>query len=355
MVWSLKNAADKAYVNLSGSGKIGPKAVLAPVEVTVVATSKDGLAKDEHTITVYPKSEGQLVLMDAQGSYVTKTTQTLDINKMSAITLGAYTYGGSEEAVQWSYKLSKNATATEENGRLTIQMTGAGSMNVTAIAADGRKAVVTIKDAKLASGVTISQKKTGATGDLEMASGMSLDLQAKAADAASQKVAWSITEGSEYATITSSGTVKAVKDLTSAKTVKVKATATDGSNAAGETTITIRPLAQGVQVYTEEGGRMLFSVRSTPSWWVRSNTTLEWDLSTQGSTIDLNSHVYPYYGDGEETAERNAMQGVTWKSSSPKIADVVDGQVVIYKTGTVTITATANDGSKQKVSGGSPS
>lgn len=198
--------------------------------------------------------------------------------------------------------------------------------------------------------MTISQKKTGATGDLEMASGMSLDLQAKAADAASQKVAWSITEGSEYATITSSGMVKAVKDLTSAKTVKVKATATDGSNAAGEMTITIRPLAQGVQVYTEEGGRMLFSVRSTPSWWVRSNTTLEWDLSTQGSTIDLNSHVYPYYGDGEETADRNAMQGVTWKSSSPKIADVVDGQVVIYKTGTVTITATANDGSKQKVS-----
>lgn len=144
VVWSLKNAADKAYVNLSGSGKISPKAVLAPVEVTVVATSKDGLAKDEHTITVYPKSEGQLVLMDAQGSYVTKTTQTLDINKMSSITLGAYTYGGSEEAVQWSYKLSKNATATEENGRLTIQMTGAGSMGVTAIAADGRKAVVTI-------------------------------------------------------------------------------------------------------------------------------------------------------------------------------------------------------------------
>lgn len=92
----------------------------------------------------YPKSEGQLVLMDAQGSYVTKTTQTLDINKMSSITLGAYTYGGSEEAVQWSYKLGKNATATEENGRLTIQMTGAGSMGVTAIAADGRKAVVTI-------------------------------------------------------------------------------------------------------------------------------------------------------------------------------------------------------------------
>lgn len=45
----------------------------------------------------------------------------------------------------------------------------------------------------------------------------------------------------------------------------------------------------------------------------------------------------------------NAIQGVVWKSSSSKIASVDEnGLVTCHKTGTVTITATAKDGSGKK-------
>lgn len=117
-----------------------------------------------------------------------------------------------------------------------------------------------------------------------------------------------------------------------------------------EIKVTVRPIAQGVQVYSETGGQMLFSFR-TQNWWIRSNTTLKWDLSTQADTIAMNARVYPYYG---EDNARNAMQKVNWKSSAPKIAEVVkdaEGNVSlkIHKTGSATITATAVDGSGQKV------
>ena len=229
-------------------------------------------------------------------------------------------------------------------------MLSAGSITVTAKADDGRKATVTIKGVKLAQGIEISQKKTGITEGMEVASGKSLDLEATLTDAASKKVTWSIAEGNAYATISNSGKFAAAKDLTSSHKVVVKAVAADGSNVEDTMEIMVRPIAQGVQVYSEAGGRMQFSFR-TQKWWVRSNTTLNWDLSTQADTIAMAAHVYPYYGDDDA---KNAMQSVTWKSSAPKIAEFVEDEegnvsLKLHKTGSVTVTAIAADGSGQKM------
>ena len=77
------------------------------------------------------------------------------------------------------------------------------------------------------------------------------------------------------------------------------------------------------------------------------DTTLNWDLSAQPDTIELKAQVFPCYP-GEDG--RNAIQNVTWKSSSPKVADFeADGVLKIKKTGSTTITVTAADGSNQKV------
>ena len=350
VVWSLKDPNDKNYVNLTAAGKITPKAVLAPVDVTVVAASKDGMAKDEHTIRILPKDTAQLVIRSGD-AYVTKTTQVLDVNKMESITLSAHTYG--EEGlteVEWSPLTAKGAILTkQEDGSLMVQMTAAASVNITAKAADGRKATVTVKGVKLASSVEIAQKKTGITEGLELASGQSLDLEAKLTDAAGKKVTWSMARGGEYAAVSNSGKLTAAKDLTRARTVAVRAEAEGG--AWDEMEVTLRPIARGVQIYSESGGRMLFSVR-TQSWWVRSNTTLNWDPNIQGETISLNAHVYPYYGEDDS---KNAAQAVTWTSSAPKVARIetdADGGVrlVCVGTGSATITATAADGSKVKVS-----
>ena len=66
----------------------------------------------------------------------------------------------------------------------------------------------------------------------------------------------------------------------------------------------------------------------------------------------MDARVYPYYG---EDSTRNAMLAVTWKSSAPKIAEFVEDEegnvsLKLHKTGSVTVTATAADGSDQKVS-----
>lgn len=347
IVWSLKDPADKNYANLSSSGKLTPKAVLAPVDVTVVATSKDGMAKAEHTIRILPQNTAQLVIKSGN-TYVTKTTQTLDVNTRESITLTAHTYGETGMmAVEWTPLTNKAANFIRNpDGSLTVQMIAAGSITVTAKTADGRKATVTVKGVKLAQGIEIAQKKTGITEGLEVASGKSLDLEAVLTDAASKKVTWTVVKGDAYGTVSSSGKFTAAKDLTSAQTVTVRATAADGSGIFDDMEITVRPIAQGVQIYSEAGGQMLFSFR-TASWYVRSNTTLVWDLSRQETAIAMDARVYPYYG---EDSSRNAIQGVTWKSSAPKVANIVDGVLEIYKTGSVTVTATANDGSGQKVS-----
>ena len=352
LVWSLKDPNDKNYVNLSASGKIVPKAVLAPVDVTVVATSKDGMASDEYTIRIQPKQEAQLVIKSGD-TYVTKTTQTLDVNTQQSITLAAYTFGETAAtAVEWSPLANKAAyISANSDGTLTVRMTAAGSINVTAKAPDGRKATVTIKGVKQAQSIEIGLKKETKIRPVEVASGKSIDLVATMTGAASKAVKWTITEGSAYATISNSGKVTAAKDLTSMKRIVVRATAADGSNLYDEMEILIRPLGQGVQVYSEAGGHMLFNFR-TQQWWVRSNTTLTWDLSTQNDVIALDAHVFPYYGEDDS---KNAIQSVVGKSSAPKIAELKptdDGRVELHlhKTGTATVTVTAADGSGQKVS-----
>lgn len=354
VVWSLKNAADKAYVTLTSTGKITPKAVLAPVDVTVVATTKDGMVSDEYVVRIHPKSQAQLVLKSGE-NYITKTTQVLDVNNQESITISAHTYG--EEAmtsVTWTPMTNKAANITaNEDGSLTVQMIAAGSITVTAKTTDKRSATVTIKGVKQAQSLVISQKKTNISEDnvLEVASGKSLDLQATLEGAASKKVVWSIDRGDAFATVNTSGKVTATKNLTIGGQVTVRATAADGSGKTDCITIMVRPIAQGVQVYSQAGGRMLFSFRSQ-NMLVRSNTTLVWDLSTQEDTIAMDSHVFPYYG---STNAKNAIQKVTWKSSAPKIVEIVEDEdhnvsLKINKTGSATITVTAADGSNQKVS-----
>lgn len=127
----------------------------------------------------------------------------------------------------------------------------------------------------------------------------------------------------------------------------VRATAKDGSGTYGEWTVTIRPLAQGVQIVLLMDG-MLYTIDSRNNWWFLSFTTIETEFSYSGEQIDLSALVYPYY---ENNGDLNAIQDVSWKTSSKKIAIIdEDGALTILKPGTVTITATAKDGSGKKVS-----
>ena len=341
VTWSILKG--EAFATVSASGKITAKNVNEPQTVLVRAVAADGSgAEDTFQLNLQPARTDLLLLKRVvlgRTSDVTGTTIATDTTGF--IALRAVNQDGTQvKDVTW--KLSSSG-AVMEGGVVTF--TKAGTVTVTAI--DGKRtAKVTLKVSDLADSVEIN-----GTG-FSVASGKSITLTGTAVNAQNKKVTWSIVEGGEFAKITAAGKLTATKDLTAQQKVTVRATAADGSGKFAQTTVTVYPLAQGVQVYSRSGGRTVFSLRSDASWWVRSNTTLEWDLSRLENVIGLDAYVFPYYGTEDA---KNAMQGVKWTSSSAKVASVETDEagktrLVCHKTGTVTVTATATDGSGKKIS-----
>ena len=374
VTWEITDGGE--YATISASGKLKANTVFEARKVTVVAVSKDAakVRSEPITITILPNAEETLALK--QGSLdVTGQTLALDsLTQGETVTLSAWLTSVADGAsadtgaknVAWTTSDASVASLSAAEGEsVTVTLHKAGKATVTATAVVNGKTVtakVTVKGAALVNSLTITAKeaanvtKTG----IEVASGKAVTLVAKANDeAASKKVTWSITKGGAYAAINASGKLTAAKELTSAQPVTVRATAADGSGKTAEVTVTVRPIAQGVQVYTIENGVQTFAVRSSDSIWVRNSTTAQWDLTTQGSTVLLDADVYPFYG-ADDT--RNAMQAVTWKSSAPKVADFVrkdngdldlaEGRIKleVKNPGKTTVTVTAADGSKKKVS-----
>ena len=351
ITWSLANPADKAYVKLSGS-KLTALNVTSPKEVTLIATSKDGQASAYYTVTIVPKEEYPLQIINREtGEDVTNSTIYVDLTEKDRdiyLDANASTNGNLAFAT-WTVKGSAADYRSGGIGGLWVYMQKTGTVTVTAKSGD-RTAKVTIKAANMAWTVDATVKKDK---DTEVASGKTLDLQAAVTDrngrpATSKRVTWSIVGGEQFAKVSSSGKVTAAKNLTTTEYVTVRATAADGSGVYDDITIAVKPLATGIKIYTREADaqQQTLSLYSGDSYWNRSNTSLVWDMGAVDG-FRIYSTVYPY----SLLGGRCAIQEVTWKSSSPKVASVdEDGRVSFLKPGTTTITCTAADGSGQKIS-----
>ncbi|MFN8133691.1 MAG: Ig-like domain-containing protein [Bacteroidales bacterium] len=134
--------------------------------------------------------------------------------------------------------------------------------------------------------------------------------------ATNKTVTWSITNGSGEASISQDGLVTAIDN----GTVTAIATATDGSGVAGYFEITISNQLTPVSSITITGA-------------AGSNT-----ISTDKGTLQLSATVLP------ETATNKT---VTWSltNGSGEASISQDGLVTAINNGTVTVTATATDGS----------
>lgn len=326
VTFQLVNSADSVYATVAANGKVTAKTVNEPHAVQVVAASKDGQAKSEPiTLTILPKSNQTLILKSGT-DYVTKTTLIRNIGE--TIALKAYTLDVSSEvpseveAENVTWKSSKTKVATvDETGK--IECLAKGKATISALVDGKVQATVTVSVTTLVESLTIGSK----TGTFTLASGKKLNLTATAApaEAANKAVTWAITEGSEYAKISGSGVVTANKNLTVPVTVTVQAAAKDGSGVTAQQDITINPLSYGVEIKRPNASE---------------NTTLVWDMADR-NVIRLSAKVYPL----------SAEQSVTWKSSNARVASIdASGKITCLKAGTVTITATANDGSGKKAS-----
>lgn len=327
VVFRLVDSADSAYATVTAAGKVTAKNVNEPHDVKIQAVSKDAAQVESNiiTLTILPKVDQSLILKAGE-DYVTKTTLARNVNE--TVSLKAFTLtvadGKAEEAeaeVTWKSSNGKVASV-DENGTVTCLKSGSAAITATF----GKvKATVTIKVTGLVKGITVTTKK--AADSLTLASGKTLALKANVepANASNKAVTWSITAGSAYARVSSSGVITANKDLTGVKTVTVTATAKDGSGVSGSAQVTLRPLVQGLEIKRPGASE---------------NTTQVWDMAAS-STLQLSAVTYPVA----------ARKDVTWKSSNAKVASIdAGGKITCLRAGTVTITATAKDGSGEKAS-----
>ena len=331
----LANASSIATI--SSSGKLTAKTVYDNQLVLVTAASKeDETICASFEVLIRPKKDYALTLLDEDGNCVTKSTILLDVGQSVSLeavlvgeSLGEYYDAGAE------WKTSSKAVAEVEDGYVTALK--AGNATITATGQDGQKVTVTIKVVSKVDYIEVYQKNDICV----LGSGKSLDLKADVYDFDTateknpkgkpgvSKVNWYI-DGphQQYATVNASGKVTAVKGYTGEPVdIDVYAVATDGSGVwSAPYTVTIYPVVESMRI----------DIDASPST-TRSYT---YYMVESGEYVgQLTAVTFP----------ENASDDVTWKSSNKTIAEVdEDGNVIAYKPGTVTITATADDGSGKK-------
>lgn len=337
-----------SVATLSTSGRLSAKTVYDNYEAYVTATSKeDNSIRATHRVLIRPKTDDFLTLLDG-GVCVTKSTIQLDMGQSVSLT-AAFVPEEIDlpyEEVEATWKSSNTKIAEVEDGYI-ITGEKTGTANITA-KFDNKQATVTIKVVSQVDDVIVYDKKNPDNSESVLATGKSLELKADLIDydTATEKkpngtptvtkVNWVITEGAEYATVNSGGKVTANRNILFGDfpvNVTVTAYATDGSGASGSYDITIYPAAEKVRI------RIDGKAYDTYTYYMGS--LIEEDFEGE-EVVDLDAVVSPWSEDWGEAA-------VTWKSSNKKIADVdEDGNVIAYKPGSVTITATAQDGSNKK-------
>lgn len=323
LTWSLAEG-DEKYASISSSGKLSVKSIYEERTIRVIAVA-EGTGADAYVdVDIRPAKDEILTLYNADGECVTKTTQKLDVATESIVLTAEIVGIDAPEAVKWTYPSSVecydygNGTA-----EFAMKKTGTATVKATSLAT-GKTATITLKGVRKAETVDIIEKE-----DMDLAAGQSMTLKAKLYDAegkrpSSTTVRWSVEgEGAPYVTISSSGKLTVKSDYKGyATTVTVIARAADGSDAEDSCEVTIRPKTTGVMIQYDGMTRV----------------TLAYRIEQPGDEeLHLTALAYPL---------GQASEDVKWSSSSTKIATVdTDGVVTCKGTGTVTIKATAKDGS----------
>lgn len=207
--------------------------------------------------------------------------------------------------VTWSSSSSKIATV-DASGLVTARKTG--KVTITATAKDGSKVRgrITLRVVSGVTGLTIE-------GAGSVAAGKSITLKAvmTPADATEKGVVWSVDCDKSIASISQSGKLT-TKKISAITTITVTAVSKQNSAIRATHTVTIRPVTTGLAI---------------------SAPRLTIDLASP--TLQLTAKCIP----------EDASQQVAWSTSNKRIATVdANGVVTALKAGTVTITATATDG-----------
>ncbi len=262
---------------------------------TITVTTEDGGKTAQCTITV--------LKIPVTGVSLNYTTAELRVKKTLQLTETVTPENADNQNVTWSSS-DETIASVDEDGLVTAK--DAGTAIITVTTEDGDKtAQCTITVLKTAvTGVSLNQSTT----HMYVRETLQLKETVAPENADNKDVTWS-SSNEAVASVNENGLVTAKN--------------------AGTATITVT---------TEDGGKTAecaITVEAVPVQQIKLepvSTTLP-----LGKTLALKSQVLP---------ENATNPGITWTSSEPSIASVdADGTVKALKTGTVTITAAAVDGS----------
>ena len=325
VTWTLLSGSQ--FADLTADGLLTAKPVYEPHPIQVQAETKDGALRKTLSVYIAPGDESVLVLRDDYGYNVTGFT--IDTGAEGEVFLQAMNLHDDQfvPSVQWHS--DNEAVAVVENlanGTAIIRTVGIkGTARITATDPEtDRVAFTTIRVADLIRGIAIGSK----TGSFRAAAGQKLDLTATLFPSGIRgSVTWSLAPGSEaYASISGKGQLTVKKDLTAPAEIWVLATANDAGAVSVRQSISVTPLAWGLDIRSNEG-------------LLLNGTTFVHDME-ETDILRLSADLYPAEAD----------RSITWKSSNTKVAEIDpdSGEVTCLKPGTVTITAATNDGSKLK-------
>ena len=269
---------------------------------TITATAADGSGKKAACKVTVTKLVTSLTL--------NKTVLPLQPKKTETLTATVSPSDADNKTVKWTTSNSAVATVNS-NGKVTAK--GKGTAIIKATAADGSGENATCKVTVVTPKRSVSSVKLNKTSlTMQVGKTQTLSVTVKPTNADIRNVIWT-SSNTKVATVDSKGKVKAIGK----GTATITATAADGSgkNAACKVTV-VKKIVTGVTIKC------------------KANTV------KVKKTLTLTATVQPTNAD---------IKDVTWKSSNTKVATVdSNGKVRGIKKGTVTITATAKDGSGKK-------
>jgi uncharacterized protein YjdB len=311
VAWSVTGGTGSATIDAS-TGLLTATAV-GTVIVTASATDGSGVTGSV-TITVTPILVTSIGVTGAGGATTVVNGSTLQMN---AAVLPA---DAASQAVTWSVTPGTGSATIDPSTGILTGLT-AGAVTVTATATDGSNVTgskaITVNPI-LVSSITV----TGTGGATSVVTNSTLQMIATItpANAALQTVTWTVAAGTGTATIDPSTGI--LTGLT-AGAVTVTATATDGSNVTGTEAITVNPILVSSITVTGTGGAT--SVVN----------------GANGATLQMIATITPADA---------VLKTVTWSVAAgtdggTATIDPNTGILTGTAVGTITVTATATDGS----------
>jgi len=308
VTWSVTNQTGTATITQTGL-----LTATSAGTVNVVATAQDGsgvTGSKQLTITEPEVLVTQITVTSEGGLTEIETGETL---QYSAQVLPS---DATNKSVAWSVTNQTGTATITQAGLLTA--TSAGTVNVVATASDGSGVTGSKQLTITAPEVLVTQITVTSTGNVtEIETGETLQYSAQVlpSDATNKSVTWSVTNQTGTATITQAGLLTATK----AGTVKVVATAQDGSGVTGSRQLTItEPEVLTTQITVTSAGGL---------------TEIE-----TGETLQFSAQVLP---------SDASNQSVTWSVTNQTGAATITqaGLLTATSAGTVNVVATAQDGS----------